>query len=493
VPHACRNLRRSTPCLLVLSCALLLSAPATLAGEAAVARAIEGLLADGKLSKADVGIHVVSTATGRVIYSRNARRPFIAASNEKLVTAAAALEALGEGYEFVTAIYARGKLKDGLLRGDLVLRGGGDPTLAGRYDEEDALTIFRRWARVLSAKGLQRVGGDVVADAGFFDRIYRHPNWGDYPAWKWHYGPTSALSINDNCVTITVKPGAAPGKRASVSITPASAPVELRVRCKTATKRHAIWFDREAGSSTIKVGGHVRKGTSGYSHHVTVPNPPLYAAATLKEALEAEGIRVDGSARLMTAEERLPADAEQLFARRTALVPVLRMMVKRSHNHYAEQVLKTIGAETSGVGSWQAGLRRAGRMLRDMGLAEGQFNLDDGSGLSRQNRLSPAQLAELLVRMRRSEHGAVFASLLAVAGQDGTLKRRLRESPYGGNVRAKTGYLNGVGALSGYARAVNGTEVAFSVLINDSQNPPGTYSMREAVDAICRGVVDHAE
>ncbi|KPK61937.1 MAG: hypothetical protein AMK73_07240, partial [Planctomycetes bacterium SM23_32] len=353
-----------------LALCLWLTAAAGHAEPAPLAEQIEALLSEGPLARADVGIHVVALGTGRVIYARHQTRPFVAASNAKLVTAAAALDALGEGYEFETTVYADGQPQGGVLRGDLVLRGGGDPTIGGRYDDEDAMEVLGRWARVLRARGLRRVTGDVVADDTFFDRVLRHPQWGDYPAWKWYYTCTSALSINDNCVEVLVRPGAAPGRPALVSVTPSSAPVTLRNTCETSSRLHAIWFDREAGGRVIRVGGNVRINTAGYRDEVTVPDPPLYAAAAFRQALQEAGVSVDGGVRLIE-----PARAgavrqrwgEPLLVRRTALPPVLSTMLKRSHNHYAEQVVKTIGAEAEGAGTWAAGLARAGRMLREMG------------------------------------------------------------------------------------------------------------------------------
>ena len=187
------------------------------------------------------------------------------------------------------------------------------------------------------------------------------------------------------------------------------------------------------------------------------------------------------------------AHLSPLCQRRTPLLPVLRTMLQHSHNHYAEQVIKTVGAELSETGSWPAGIAQAERVLRRMGLDRGQFRLDDGSGLSRRDELSPALIVALLLRMLRGQHGPAFPSLLPAAGEDGTLKNRLSEPPYRGNVRAKTGYLDGVGALSGYARCRTGIRVAFSIMINDDASPPGTYSMREKLDGICRAIVDFAE
>jgi D-alanyl-D-alanine carboxypeptidase/D-alanyl-D-alanine-endopeptidase (penicillin-binding protein 4) len=451
---------------------------------------VERVLADPRLSGAVVGVHVVDLATGSALYARHERRPFIPASNQKLVVAAAALDVLGADYEFRTAVYAMGRVEDGVLRGDLVLRGGGDPTLGGRYDDEDAMDILRRWARVLKAKGVNRVGGDIIGDDSFFDAVYRHPSWDPQQTWKWYFPATGALSINDNCVLVTVRPGPGPGIPAVLSLTPSSAPVKLANLCKTSSTKQSIWFDRTPDSEVIRVGGYVRQDSAGYSCEVTVPQPALYAAAALGQALEMEGIAVTGRAR--TGSPAL-GGAEPLCERRTSLLPVLRRMSERSHNHYAEQVVKTIGAEASGRGSWEAGLDRAAQMLRRLGFGSTDFVLDDGSGLSRRNRLTPALLTTLLVATRRSARGEEFASLLAVAGEEGTLESRLSKAPYKGNVQAKSGYLNGVGALSGYARTRSGRTVAFSILINDSRNPPGSYSMRETADAICRAIVDETD
>jgi D-alanyl-D-alanine carboxypeptidase/D-alanyl-D-alanine-endopeptidase (penicillin-binding protein 4) len=154
--------------------------------------------------------------------------------------------------------------------------------------------------------------------------------------------------------------------------------------------------------------------------------------------------------------------------------------------------VKTLGAELRGEGSWEAGMEAVAEGLGRLGLDRREFRLRDGSGLSRNNAVTPAAMARLLVRMQRSEQGRLLRSLLAAPGCDGTLKHRLTDAPYRQSVRAKTGYINGVGALSGYATARSGVRVAFSILVNDSVNPVGTYSMRQTVDGLCRIIVDHA-
>ncbi len=472
--------------------ALLLLACCPLAQADQLDSAIEGVLT-GARRQARVGVHVVALSTGRVIYRRNSTERMTCASNQKLITAAAALEELGADYEFRTVLLSSGRVEAGTLRGDLILRGGGDSTLGGRHDEQDAMAIFRQWARALRERGIRRIAGDVVGDDRFLDRQWYHPDWDPQQAWKWYYTTTGALSISDNCVMVTVRPGGSPGSQARVSLSPSSAPVGLNIRCATSSKRHSIWFARAPESATITVGGYVAADSDGYSHEVTVPEPTLYAAAAFMQALQEEGITVRGVARAIgTADFGTSRNATPLAVRRTPLLPVLRQMLQRSHNHYAEQVIKTIGAEAAGRGSWEAGTARAATMLRQMGFADREFRLADGSGLSRSNELTPALVASLLLHMRRSRYARIYEALLAVAGENGTLSNRLTDAPYAGNVRGKTGYLSGVGALSGYATTRSGLEVAFCILVNDSVNPPGTYSMRQTVDPICRAIVDHA-
>lgn len=453
---------------------------------------IERLLSENKYATAVVGVHVVAAETGRVIYALDANRCLIVASNQKLLTAAAALETLGTDYNFTTALHGRGTKNGPTLHGDLILRGGGDPTIGGTGQEEDALGIFRRWAAALKQEGLERLSGDVIADDRFFDRVYRHPAWPEGQAWKRYYPTVGALSVNDNCVTVKVRPGPAAGAPTIVSLWPEGAPVTLENACKTSQRRNAVWFQRAVGDSRIRVGGYLPKTSHGYFGPVTVPDPSLYAAAAFRQVLEAEGIAVEGKARVVAADEGDLLDgAVRLYVRKAPLLPVLRTMARESHNHYAEQVLKTIGAEATGRGSWESGLKEVAGILERRGFQRSEFSLADGSGLSRDNQLTPALITGLLSTMHRSERGRVFASLLAVAGQSGTLSKRLTGKPYRGKVRAKTGYLNGVGALSGYATTRGGIVVAFAILVNEPEKP-GAYSMRGTVDSLCRAIVDHA-
>jgi len=473
--------------------ALLLIAAALAAPTEAMSLAerIDSILADQKYGHARVGVYVAAVGTGRVIYRRDANRLFIVASNQKLLVALVALEELGERYSFTTSLQTAGEITGAVLRGDLVLRGGGDPTIGGRHETEQATTIFRRWAAAVRRAGIERITGDVVADDRFFDRRFRHPHWSESQAWKWWFPTIGALSVNDNCVNVEVRPGEAPGAPARVAFRPASAPLRLTNQCTTSSKSNSIWFSRAVGSTLVKVGGRVRHGTEGYVGEVTVPDPSLYAACVLKAALEAEGIVVEGRARAIGPGEDYADRGVQVHVRKTPVVPVLRTMLQESHNHYAEQIIKTVGAERTGTGSWETGLAQVSAYLGRLGYSAAEFELDDASGLSRRNRLTPALLAGALLHAHSSDQRPLFLSLLAVSGRSGTLSNRLAGEDYAGKVMAKTGYLNGVGALSGYARADSGIGVAFAILVNDSEGT-GKYSMRTLVDSIARAVVDQA-
>ena len=462
--------------------------------EADLQQRIREALADTRLQGATVGVHVVALGTGRVLFSRNPMKKFSAASNQKLVTAATALSCLGEVYEFQTLLRAHGNLAGGALQGDLILEGRGDPCLGGRVEQEGALDTFEGWARLLKEGGVKSVGGDIIAHDLFFDAQYVHPDWPKEQLWKRYCAPVSALSANDNCVQITCKPGARAGQPALIAFSPDVAFLQLRNRCKTSSSRHAIWFSREGGSRLVTVGGQVSTKSGGYSGEVTVPEPALYAAALLKEALRREGIPVEGQVRLMQQSEKAGEPRwPTLATKRSPLLQAMRVMLKRSHNLYAEQVIKTVGAESSGSGSWGSGLAEAEKMLRRIGFSADEFDLADGSGLSHNNRLTPALLTALLAEADRSDWGVTLRSLLPNAGTDGTLEQRLKEAPYRGNIQAKTGYIYGTGTLSGYARARSGLQVAFSILINDFKHKQGNYAMKQIEDSICRAIVDCAQ
>ena len=481
--------------LLLLTAVAFLLTPARAAGDA-LARGIDAALADKRLRGATVGVCVQALGTGRVLYSRNAAAMLIPASNQKILTAATALRELGADYRFETALMAvdAQDARDGTLDRGLILRGGGDPTLGSALAGEEPLEQFEAWADALLAMGVRRVGGGLVVDDTLLDRRHIHPDWPEGQLWRKYCAPVSAASLGENCVTVTVKPGARAGDPAVVTLFPAVPFLKASNRCKTRQKSHTIWFAREADSLIITVGGSVRLGSSGYAGRVAVPHPALFTGAALAQVLEAKGIALEGAVRLAGAADLARREGwHALAVRHTPLDRVLPLMLAWSQNMYAEHVIKAVGARGGTPGSWQTGLARTAAMLAEQGFTAGSFELADGSGLSRRNRASAGLLCAVLVAQDRSESGKKLADMMGVAGVNGTLRKRLARAPYKGNVRAKTGYIRGVGALSGYANAKSGARVAFSILINDSSPPMPNWAMKEIEDRIVRAIVDHAE
>ena len=495
MPASVRWARRWALPAAILS-ALLLARAAAAGG---LASELDEIFGNADLKGAEVGVAVYDLETGKALYERNAERPLSLASNQKLVTTACALDRLGAGYRFETTLSRTGKLCGEALEGSLVLRGGGDPTISSRFDgTSDA--VLKRFARALHEAGIKRVKGDVIADDRLFDRELRHPGWPRDQADRWYEAPVSALCLGDGCVEVTVAPGARAGAAPTVTLDPATSYFELEVRATTTgvKSEHMIAVDRVAEGAREKliVRGAVLAGAQSIVATVTVLDPSMVFAATLRERLIAEGVAVDGTFRLAKEGEDLAA-AVPLAAHESLLAEALPVVNKRSQNHYAEMILKAIGAHESATskspaaGSFAGGAAAVGRFLVEQGIAADSFTVEDGSGLSRGNRMAPRALATLLARMARHKEGGSYIASLAVAGADGsTLHGRLKDPALEGHVYAKTGTIAGVSALSGYVLAGPGDPrrgVAFVVLCNHLSGPAHA---REAQDRCVEVLAD---
>lgn len=459
---------------------------------------IENVLQEKRLEGATVGVSVIKVDSGDVLYSRNADQSMIPASNGKIVTAATALRELGEDYEFKTSLWIDGYIDTGgVLEGGLLLVGKGDPTI-GSWDFQEGIEdrsesadmtakAFEDWAGWLAQHGVRRIRGEILLDASFFDNTPTPPDWPEGQMWRHYCAPVGGLTYQNGCVRVIVKPGAKAGEPANVRLKPPVPGLSVRNSCDTKPQKHLIWFDRDAGSSVIQVGGDVRKDSVGYAGWVTVPDPVTFAGQALAHEVRSAGIQLDGRVRRVVGK---PGGGQwrRLFQRRVPLLDVLRIMMVNSVNPYAEHVVKTMGAEIRGEGSWGAGLKVMTKSMERLGLASEPFRLADGSGMSRRNRVTAQLMSGLLREMANGPKDDVFRRLLAKPGE-GTLDRRFRQEPYRSSVWAKTGFLRGVGALSGYARTREGDDVAFSILINDfsrGSNP----DMKQIEDRIVRAIVD---
>ena len=477
-----RLTRRQAAMLLVPSFA---SARAARKKSVSLQAAIDRELASATpLASAFLGALVVRLADGAVLYKRNQDHLFVPASNAKLFTTALALMRLGPNYRFTTSVIAQGPVDaNGNLQGDLVLVGRGDPSLSSRiypYTTEpstlDPLQAIEDLADQLITGGVRAVAGDIVGDDT------RYP-WAPYPSgWAagdetWDYGaPVSALTINDNWIAVTIQPAEDDGELARISLLPPIEYFNVSNRIVTdAAPKKTIHLERHAGSRELELWGRIGIRETPTVEKVAVPDPALFAAMALRDALTRRGIAVHGD---VAARHRPLSEADDSataaptgseLARRTSppLIQLLQVIDKVSQNLHAEILLREVGAVRRNQGTLKAGLLEMDDFLASAGLDSEQHHLRDGSGLSRNALVTPEAIVKLLVFLARSPVREQFLGLLPVGGEDGSLRLRFKGHKEARSVHAKTGTLSDVHALSGYAESQQHGMVAFSFMVNN--------------------------
>ncbi|MBV9928214.1 MAG: D-alanyl-D-alanine carboxypeptidase/D-alanyl-D-alanine-endopeptidase [Acidobacteria bacterium] len=471
------------------------SAPQTL--EELRAR-IRDLLARPEFAASRVAVKVSSLDTGRVLFEQDSRKWMQPASNMKLYTVAAALDRLTPDYRFVTSVYAPARPDaSGTVRGDLVVYGRGDPTFAVRFNPEGntdySFTIDALAADVYAA-GVRRVEGDLVGDESYFTGAPIPSGW-EWDDLQWYYGAeVSALTVNDNSVDLSVKPGASVGAPARITLGP-STPVVTIVDRTTTSERGTtrdLSVTRPLGQNTIEIRGRLPIDDRGYSASLAVTRPALVFATMLRSSLERRGVVFTGQTRTVDAQGRvekpLPVSSlVELAARKSPPLSVIAAQtLKPSQNLYAELLLRTLGkvagAPDPKLSSEDAGAAVVRNFLTQAGIDPAGLVMNDGSGLARSDLVTADTTLQLLVYMNRHRFGSEFRLALPVAGVDGTLRNRMKGTPAQGNVRAKTGTLGTATSLSGYVFSAAGERLAFSLMIN---NPPRDANPRtDFTDAV---------
>jgi D-alanyl-D-alanine carboxypeptidase/D-alanyl-D-alanine-endopeptidase (penicillin-binding protein 4) len=435
-----------------------------------IAAALDSIFSDTLFANAHWGVLVRSMETGETVYARNEGRMFVPASNMKIVTAAAALEALGPDYRYRTTVAATGPVRNGELRGDLLVIGGGDPTISERF-HGDVRTVFRAWADSLRARGVTRVTGAVIGNDDVFDDLPLGRGWAWDDAGDSYSAEIGGLELNEGFVTVRVAP--APGERAAaVTTRPVSdewVPVLGNVWMGPADSAAPVRVGRADTLSGVLVSGTLPTDTTVVEEEVAVRNNTRFFASVLRQALLEAGIGVGGGS--LDADDDpargKPARHTVLFTHTSPpMREILAGFMKPSQNQIGEMLLKTLGREHRGTGSAAAGVAVVDSLARAWGMPPRLLSQADGSGLSRYNLVAPAFLVALLEREARSPHAAAFYDALPVAGRDGTLASRMRGTPAEGNVHAKTGTLSGVRALSGYFTTAAGERMVFSMIAN---------------------------
>jgi serine-type D-Ala-D-Ala carboxypeptidase/endopeptidase (penicillin-binding protein 4) len=456
------------------------------------AQALKGRL-DGRLDAPPMdrnlwGVAVVDEKGG-LLYGRNQRQLFIPASNTKIVVAAVASALLPPDWTVKTSLYADGPVTNGVLQGDLVLYGRGDPTFGKRCFatdtlregacETDSYTRLRNLADGLRARGIREVHGDLVGDGSYFEPTLVHPGWETFDLNWWYAAPVSALGFNDNSVDFTWGPGTAPGTPAVITMSPDVGDVSFENRTVTipAGGESDIGdrFYRDPGTLHVWAEGTVALDKPTQTESFAMPDPNLFTARALRQVLAVAGIAITGTTRSTTDSMRyrqartMPPLAE-ITSRpfREWVFPILN----RSQNWFAEMVLKQLGRRFGRSGSWDEGLAVERRFLIDSVRVDStEFRLQDGSGLSSGNLVTPLAFTRILRFIRSHPRAQTFMAGLPQSGNVGSLKNRFIGTPLQGRVRAKDGSIGGVNSLSGFIDRPDGKVWTFSIQANHHAQP----------------------
>ncbi len=458
------------------------------AGRAQLAGEVQAVLQNKLLQKAKVGIEIIrlgqTPADARVVFQHNANLLLLPASNMKVLTTSAALDHLGADFKFRTYLVRHGQ--------DLILWGDGDPSLGDsemlRKTGWAANTAFIQWAERLKKLNITTVH-NVVVDDSIFDMEFLHPRWVAHQ-FTMYGAEIGGVNLNLGCVEYIVRPGSS--GHAVFATVPATHYLQVQNSCVSG-KRNAMQLARRPGTNEIILSGEVSGTNAGL---VTIHDPPMFAATMLADTLAAQGVTVTGQTmrdrtnrQSFTVDPNRSKDWSTIGVLETPVSVALSRANKDSCNQYAESLCKRLGAAVSGTsGSWANGTAAAGEFLKKAGVSSNEFKLDDGSGLSKSNGITPNAIARVLVYDHHSKNAQTFLNSLAVGGEDGTLRHRFA-GDLRGRVFAKTGFVEGVSALSGYLKGRDGSWYAFSILMNgiphlsNSQIKPLQERIIHALDA----------
>ena len=449
------------------------------------------LLGAAPASKGEWGLLIVDAESGETLYELNADKYFVPASNMKLFSTALALAKLGPDYRFHTTLETRGTISsEGVLSGDIALVGRGDPNLSNRrfpYELKEEFDgppekVIAGLADALAAKGVKEISGDVIGDDSYFPRE-RYPNGWEIDDMVWEYGAAiSSIVVNDNTVALTLTPGEQAGSAVQAALTPATPDftVENDVVTSTAEVKSDLTLTREPGANLIVVKGTLPAKGTPRKLVLAIEEPAQHAAAVLKHLLEERGIKIGGVAKARHDRVELPGDPTVLAEH--VSVPLgdsVKLVNKISQNLHTEMLLRTV-ARQNGVWSAPEDLMKIPEdFYTAAGIVPGDVIQTDASGLSRHDLVTPRAIVTLLAFSQKQTWFAPYYASLPVAGIDGTLEDRMKNTPAAGRIRAKTGSVEHVRTLSGFAETPSGRRLIFSFLSNNQGG-----KSHEAADAL---------
>ena len=458
------------------------------------------LLGAGTASKGEWGLLIADAESGETLYEQNADKYFVPASNMKLFTTALALAKLGPEYRFRTTLETRGSISsEGTLTGGLVLVGRGDPNLSNRkfpYELKEEFDgppekALGELADALVAKGVRQISGDVIGDDSYFPRE-RYPNGWEIDDMVWEYGAAiSAIVVDDNTVTLTLAPGEQAGNPVQASVAPTTPDFTVKndVVTSAADVKADLTLTREPGASLVMVKGNLPAKSAPRKLVLAIEEPAQPAAATLKRLLEERGVKIGGLAKARHDHEENSGDPAVLAEHVSVpLGDAVKLINKISQNLHTEMLLRTV-ARQNGVWATPEDLMKVpADFYATTGIAPGDVIQSDASGLSRHDLVTPRAVVTLLIyAQKQSWFGPYYASL-PVAGADGTLEDRMKNTTAAGRIHAKTGSVEHVRTLSGFAETPSGRRLIFSFLSNN-QGGKG-HEAADALTGLCVAMLE---
>ena len=460
----------------------------------------EALLATTPTSKGEWGLLVVDAESGETLYEQNADKYFVPASNMKLFATALALAKLGPEYRFHTTLETQSAISsEGVLNADLILVGRGDPNLSNRkfpYELKEEFDgppekALAELADALVAKGVKEISGDVVGDDSYFPRA-RYPNGWEIDDMVWEYGAAiSAIVLDDNTVALTLTPGEQAGNPVQAAVSPATPDFMVKndVTTSAADVKSDLTLTREPGSNLVVVRGTLPAKSAPRKLVLAIEEPAQHAAATLQRLLEERGVKVAGTARAR--HDHAEPSGDPVVLAEHASVPLgdaLKLVNKISQNLHTEMLLRTV-ARQSGVWATPDDLMKVpADFYAAAGIEPGDVIQTDASGLSRHDLVTPRAIVTLLTfAQKQSWFGPYYASL-PVAGIDGTLEDRMKNTPAAGRIHAKTGSVEHVRTLSGFAETPGGRRLIFSFLSNNQGGK--SHEAADALTGLCVAMIE---
>ncbi len=432
---------------------------------------IDAIFNDPMFENAFWGVIIESLDTGKIWYERNPDKLFMPASNQKILTTAAALEELGPDYRFKTTLSYTGKVTTPTLEGNLVVYSNGDPSMYDRLQTEP-LETFKKWAKELKEQGISEIKGDIIGDDNAFDDENLGYGWSFNYLDTWYAAEIGPLIFNENIVDITIIPPNYINEKAVIISNINSSYFRIINNLEVIeTGKSSISFFRKYGTNDIIVEGKVVVGDSPLKRSPTITNPTLFYVTVLKELLENEGIKVYGN----------PVDCDDIpgwisnpqklnlitIHYSPPLSDLIKQLMKRSQNLYADMFVKALGYNDSGLGTFKNGRNVVQRRLANFGIPPDSYRYSDGSGLTRYNFVSPRLILKILKGMKQSPYWNYWYDSFPIGGSEGTLRGRMKQTSAEGNVHAKTGTLDNVRGLSGYMKTAAGENIVFSFLVNN--------------------------